>query len=424
MTNEQDVNVYSDGNLDANPSSNPNLMSVVEARYSRRFLLWSGMAATAAMLTACGDDDQPVNTATATGSTGASSGKVITLTGASSAAASTGAWTQTSGPAVSLTNASSNTATFLAPSVASATPLGFRFTASGQNGQAGTADTTVTVDPARIDFAAVPKNLNDIVTVPAGYNVTVLYRLGDPIAATTPAYANNGTDTTFSLRAGDHHDGMSFFGLAATGTARDDTSNTRGVLVLNHENISQRYLHPNGATTTGGVRPEAEALKEMEAHGVSVIEVVQTSGTWSYVQGSSLNRRITPLTPVTFRGPVAGSPLLRTAFSPTGVAGRGTINNCAGDPSRWGTFLTNEENWAGYFRRAATDARTAKEVVAFNRYGMTQGAAGNYGWATVTPADPSSTIYSRWNASALAGPADGTGDFRNEPNQFWPAPEG
>jgi secreted PhoX family phosphatase len=289
-----------------------------------------------------------------------------------------------------------------------------------------TADTTVTVQPAQIDFAAVPKNLNDIVTVPEGYAVTVLYRLGDPINTATPAFANNGTDTNYAARAGDHHDGMSFFGLSATGNTPDPANSLRGLLVLNHENINQAYLHPNGATTVGGARPEGEALKEMECHGVSVVEIARASasGTWSYVQAGALNRRITPLTPTTFTGPVAGSATLRTLFSPTATGGRGTINNCANGYMPWGTYMTNEENWAGYFRRdtgdvAARGGATAKANVSLARYGIPEGRAGNYGWATVTPADAASTIYRRWNITAQAGAAaDGTADFRNEANQF------
>ncbi len=62
----------------------------------------------------------------------------------------------------------------------------------------------------------------------------------------------------------------------------------------------------------------------------SVVEVSKSSsGTWTYVQSSALNRRITPNTPMRFSGPVAGSALLRTAYSPDGTSGRGTINNCA-----------------------------------------------------------------------------------------------
>jgi secreted PhoX family phosphatase len=425
---------YEDGDVDTNVSGNPHLRDLVRERYSRRATLFGGLSALTFAtlgLAACGDDDEPAPgggtttiSLTPGGGGTTSSGKLVTLT--SSAA---GTITQVSGPAVTLT-ASGSGATFIAPSVAAATPLVFRV---AQTGGAATAEATVQVQPARLDFTAVAKSLADTVTVPAGYSLTVLYRTGDPIAAATPAYANNGSDTGFSTRAGDHHDGMSYFGLAATGAAPDPSNSTRGLLVLNHENINQQYLHASGPTNNpanssdlgSSPRPEAEALKEMECHGVSVIEVTRAaSGAWSYVQGSALNRRITPLTPMAFAGPAAGAAALRTAYSPTGMAGRGTINNCANGYMPWGTYLTAEENWAGYFRRPAGDVAarggaSAKANVSLARYGIPEGRAGNFGWGTVNASTPGDTGYRRWNVGAdAAQPADGTGDYRNEPNQF------
>ncbi|MGC6328595.1 PhoX family protein [Rhizorhabdus sp. FW153] len=424
------VHGYTDGNVDCNPTDNPTLESIVEQRYSRRQTLFGGISAIAAatfggmLLTACGENDAPVVNAGQNAST--SSGKLVTLAGTATDKNEIGSvgWTQVSGPTVTLTNANSNNATFIAPAVSASTTLVFRFTATDVKNKASTADTTITVTPAVLGFNSIAKSLDDIVKVPEGYAVSVLYRLGDPIDTATSAYANNGTDTTFSKRAGDHHDGMSYFGLAATGATPDANSSTRGLLVMNHENITQIYLHANGPTTVAGARPEAEALKEMEAHGVSVVEVTRaSSGAWSYVQGSTLNRRITPLTPTSFSGPVRGTDFLRTAFSPAGTDGRGTINNCANGYTAWSTYLTCEENWAGYFRRvtednAARGGATAKSVVALNRYGISEGANGSYGWATVVPANASSTIYSRWNASVVATATNGSGDFRNEPNQY------
>lgn len=427
MAKNNDVDhSYTDGVLDTNVSANPTLEEIVGARYSRRNLLRTGFSATALAvfgslpLVACDDDDDKAPTVTAGQSATTNSGRAVTLAGTATddGSVSSVSWTQTSGPTVTLANGNTNTASFVAPSVSSSTQLGFRFTATDNGGKTSTADTTVTVQPAQLGFTAVAKNLNDVVTVPEGYTVTVLYRLGDPIAASTPAYANNGTDANFSQRSGDQHDGMAFFGLAASGNTRDDASSARGLLAVNHENITQAYLHANGATSSSGVRPESEAIKEIEAHGVSIVEVAKGASSWGYVQGSSLNRRITPLTAATFRGPAAGSAQLQTAFSTNGAQGRGTINNCSAGPSGWGTYLTCEENWAGYFRRSATDnaARTVKEVTALNRYGVTQGAAGNYGWSTVVPADSSNTSFARWNASVTG--ASAAADFRNEPNQF------
>lgn len=425
------IAAYDDGDVDTNRTNNPHLNDMIASRYSRRQALMGGLsAATAAvfggaMLSACSSGPTIPVTVVAGSSGQTTSGKTVTLTGAVSGGSATNvAWVQTGGPTVTLTGANGNVATFVAPSVTASTTLTFRYTATPDSGSPVTSDATVVVAPAVLGFTAVPKSLADVVTVAAGYNVTVLYRLGDPIASGVAAYANNGTDTNFAQRAGDHHDGMTYFGLSATGSTPDSTSNARGLLAMNHENITASYLHTAGQTSVGGVRPEAEALKEIECHGVSVIEVVRTSGTWSYVQASPLNRRITPLTPTAFNGPVRGNAILRTVFSPTGVAGRGTINNCANGTMPWNTYLTAEENWAGYFRRstgdvAARGGATAKVNVSLARYGIPEGRAGNNSWATVVPADPTSTNYAKWNITVNpAAAADGTGDFRNEAFQY------
>ncbi|WBH17468.1 PhoX family protein [Sphingomonas radiodurans] len=426
---------YDDGDIDTNRTNSIHLNDLVAQRYSRRQTLMGGLTAMTTavfggvLLAGCGGDDSTLTRDSITAAAGANAattaGSLVRLQGTASSTAQTVGWTQVSGPTVTLSGANTATATFTAPAVNAATPLVFRFTGTTGVGDTATADTTITVSPAVLGFTAVAKNRNDLVTVPAGYRVSVLYRLGDPINGTTPAYANDGTDTNFAARSGDHHDGMTFFGLAATGATRDVSSNTRGLLVLNHENISEAYLHPNGVTTVGGARPEAEAIKEIEAHGVSVIEVTRGASGWTYVQSSALNRRITPNTPMAFNGPARGHPLLRTAFSTDGTQGRGTINNCANGYMPWGTYGTAEENWAGYFRRNVGDAavRTAagqaKENRSLTRYGIAEGRTGNYGWTTVTPADASSTIFRKWNATAVAGTAaDGTGDYRHEPFQY------
>lgn len=421
---------YSDGDVDTNRTDAPSLESLAAAMFSRRQTMKSGVAAltgavfASSALTGCsGDDDggdtPPAITVDAGQDGTASSGRLVTLAATTTGPINGVRWEQIAGPAVTLANANSTSATFTAPSVTTATTLTFRFTATASDGTTRSDESNVTVQPAVLGFEAVAKNRSDRVTVPAGYTVSVIYRLGDPIKTDVAAYANNGTDTNFAGRAGDHHDALHYFGLGATGSARDDANNNRGLLVMNHENITQAYLHPNGPSPAP--RPEAEALKEIEAHGVSIVEVNQANTTWGYSQSSTLNRRITPNTTVTFNGPVRGVDFMRTAFSPAGTDGRGTINNCANGYTSWGTNITCEENWAFYFRRDAGDnaARSAAEVTALNRYGIAQGNTGNYAWTTVTPANPANTTYRRWNATVdPAAPANGTGDFRNEPNHF------
>lgn len=419
---------YTDGDVDTNNTANPTLNALIEQRYSRRDTLRSGASAAAVavfgggVLAACdsaGDAADPFPNLISVGSSGnTSSGRVVTLTGqATDNGAITSAWVQTSGPAATLIGANTPNASFIAPSVSGPTGLTFQYSATDSAGQTTQGSVAVTVAPAEMGFTSIAKNKNDVVTVPAGYTVTVMTRLGDPIASSVAAYKNDGTDTNFAQRIGDHGDALYWYGLTAAG-ARDDNSSVRGLMVQNHENLNDQYLHPNGGTTVGGARPEAEAIKEIEAHGVSVTEYVEGANrAWTYVQNSAFNRRITPNTEVVFNGPVKGSAWLRTPFSTDGTKGRGTINNCANGHTLWGTNITCEENWAGYFHRSGDDAqRTARELVALRRYGVTS-SSGSYGWSTVIPADASNTTFRRWDARAGVG-GSATTDWRNEPNQF------
>jgi secreted PhoX family phosphatase len=98
------------------------------------------------------------------------------------------------------------------------------------------------------------------------------------------------------------------------------TDTGRAVLAVNHESSADSYfMHPNGQTSNGvagkkfsqfgewdlGVRPELEVLKEINHHGVSIVEIVRTPAGWRIVPGSPLNRRITAQTPVRIDGPRA-----------------------------------------------------------------------------------------------------------------------
>lgn len=292
----------------------------------------------------------------------------------------------------------------------------------------GGGDSPAPEAPARplLNFAAINKATTDRVTVPAGYTATVIYATGDSIDAAVSDYKNDGTDSDFARRSGDHHDGIHFFGLSAAG-APDMTSNDRALLVMNHENISGtvQFMHPNGQTNnsaTAGPRPEAEAIKEIEAHGVSVIELRKTAGKYGYVKSSTFNRRITGSTLMEITGPARGSAFTKTRFSPAGTQTRGTINNCGHGYTPWGTYLAAEENWAGYFFRGADDAvRTQKDRTALLRNGIRPNASGfaHQRWSTVVPAVAGDTNFSRWDITANpALAADGTGDFRNAHNTF------
>ncbi|MGR8032152.1 PhoX family protein [Acinetobacter baumannii] len=292
---------------------------------------------------------------------------------------------------------------------------------SGSN-NGGTTPVDPNKKPEKLTFTPVAKNLNDIVTVPEGYEANVIYALGDSINPRVGYWDDNNIPSgpSFQFRSGDCHDGMHYFGLNTSTNRFDETVSAQGLLVMNHEYINQTFLHPKGPTKVDGRRPEDEVIRETNAHGVSVVHIKKdpTTQKVEIVKNSIFNRRITASTVMEFAGAAAGSSLLATRFSPAGRQTRGTHNNCGNGYTPWGTYLTTEENFIGYFARSTTDdaLRTPEEIIALKRYGLKAGSSSRYGWETAIGQVESQDLYDRWNADVKA--AQATQDYRNGPNTF------
>jgi uncharacterized protein len=287
----------------------------------------------------------------------------------------------------------------------------------------GSDNNTPSTPALKLGFAAVGKNMNDVVTLPAGYQMGIVHALGDPMHWGDASWADNGSESaeSFNRRIGDGHDGMYYFGLSEAGRY-DAQRSDRGLLCVNHEYVVAPYaLHPAGKTA-GAARVASEVEKEIYAHGVSVSEVKRGAigNAMAMVRGSRYNRRITSATPMDFGGPVKGSALVKTKFSPAGTQTRGTNNNCANGYTPWGTYLTCEENFTNVISRningaAGDDAnRSAKEIVGLKRYGMGDGRKSPYLWDTAGTDD----LFVRWNTAVTNVAGDATSDYRNVFNTF------
>jgi secreted PhoX family phosphatase len=91
-----------------------------------------------------------------------------------------------------------------------------------------------------------------------------------------------------------------------------------------------------------------KVAKAQAAMGVSVIEIVNRGNSWEVVRPSRFARRVTATTPMLITGPARGHGL-RTRDDASGAVVLGTVNNCAHGFTPWGTYLTCEENFNGYF---------------------------------------------------------------------------
>jgi secreted PhoX family phosphatase len=227
-----------------------------------------------------------------------------------------------------------------------------------------------------IGFESVPANvipMTDGVTVPKGYTARILISWGDSLTGAPNWDPAGAMDEATQLSCfGAHNDGMHYFPLPGKRLGSE-----RGLLVCNHE-----YADPglvNNTTTYASDTLTLEMVRAQQAaHGVSVTDIQEIRGRFEIKRNSPFNRRITGNTPCAISGPAAGHALMRTASDPNGVKVLGTLNNCAHGHTPWGTYLTCEENWNGYFGSKTELAQTTHE----RRYGVTRTGFG-YRWHEV-----------------------------------------
>ncbi|KUM85875.1 MULTISPECIES: PhoX family protein [Streptomyces] len=200
-------------------------------------------------------------------------------------------------------------------------------------------------------FTPVAPNTADTVTVPAGYAQNVVVRWGEPILRGAPAF--DPEKQTAAAQAGQFGYNNDFLALLPLPGERG-----RQVLVANHE-YTDEVLMFRGYDAAAPTREQVEIA--WAAHGLSavVVEENKKNGALTVVPRHHLNRRVTATTEFRLTGPAAGSALLKTSADPTGRTVLGTLNNCSGGTTPWGTTLHGEENFNQYFANAsrATDKR-------------------------------------------------------------------
>ena len=255
--------------------------------------------------------------------------------------------------------------------------------APGRPGSAPQRDSAArrSSDLARTGFSPVAPNKRDAVVTADGFRSDVIVRWGDPVVPGAPAFdVHRQTPEAAGQQFGYNNDYVGV--LAIDGGRRSGRGRHgrrgRALLVVNHEYTDEELMFPTGAYDDDTVKRIA-----MASHGMAVVEIQRgrTPGSWlrANTRGTRHNRRITAATPFRVDGPAAGDDRLRTSADPRGTTVLGTIGNCSGGMTPWGTVLSGEENFNFYFDRSGElDPRYAES---YARYGIT--GDGGRGWKDV-----------------------------------------
>ncbi|EHK52658.1 PhoX family protein [Allomesorhizobium alhagi] len=221
---------------------------------------------------------------------------------------------------------------------------------------------------SRFAFKPIPTATDSTVHVPDGYSWDVLIRWGDPLFSEAEGDFTHETGGSVAMSDkvfGENTDGMELFVIGGA-----------QVIAVNHEYTNNKVNLPKAAE---GMPASAEDVRKLQnLHGIAVMEVRENASGWEVVKDSSFNRRITHNTPMRIAGPAAGHDLMKTAADPTGTECLGTFNNCGSGKTPWGTYLTCEENFNGYFGAIGEMPTDEKIVAGYQRYGIE--AEGRYGY--------------------------------------------
>ena len=238
---------------------------------------------------------------------------------------------------------------------------------------AGTATPAAAAKKSPFGFepiTPVPASTDEVI-VPEGFQWAPIIAWGDPVLAGAPAFDfDNQSDAAQAGQMGYNND---YVGVLRNGSANS------AVLVTNNEYTNNNLMF-HDYTDAASMTDEQVRITLM-AHGMTVVEMSRRdpNSRWTYTKGAPLNRRITAETPFAVVGPARGHDLMRTSADPKGEVALGTIGNCAGGTTPWGTILSGEENFNYYFTQpdsAGADlvGRGAK------RYGLAGGNAAQHNW--------------------------------------------
>lgn len=247
-----------------------------------------------------------------------------------------------------------------------------------------------------LTFTEIAHGLDERHHLPPGYAAQVLLRSGDPLFVDAPKYEPGRADPVVQEKQfGFDNDFLAFMPLARAGGETQ-----RGLLCSNHERSTAKLVWPSMTSKAAqDQRTADQSAHEMASQGMSIVELRQENGRWRTVLDSPFNRRITARSAlIALGGPAAGHPRMRTSADPEGRRVIGTLNNCAGGVTPWGTVLTCEENIHNYF---LGDPAGHPETAARKRYGIN--GTPLYAWGRSFERFPFICRRNRTNRIASAG---------------------
>lgn len=253
------------------------------------------------------------------------------------------------------------------------------------------ADVVTAKDQGNFNFTEIQHGRSGGHLVAPDHEAQILIRWGDPIftdAAEFDPYLQSAS--LQEKQFGFNNDFIGYLPLETSGGQE-----ARALLCVNHEYPKTKMMFTGMHGKFWDKITVEQTEIEKAAIGCSIIEIEKINGDWQVNLSSKYNRRISARsTEFEITGPAVGHRRLKTSADPSGTKVIGTMNNCAGGITPWGTYLSCEENINYHFLGKLKDGHPETEN--YKRYGV---PAGYFQWGKFD---------SRFNV----------GEEPNEPNRF------
>jgi len=177
-------------------------------------------------------------------------------------------------------------------------------------------------------FDPISPSDSDSLVLPEGYSFDIIRKWGDKISDAEYFGFNNDYVTFLPFK---HQDG--------SGNSND------GLMFVNHEYPSPLFVcgYSFEDHKAGKKKTEEQIQMEKKCVGFSIFRISNKNGKWEFVNDDSYNRRIDATSSVILSGAAAGSKEMQFAYEAAG-----TLGNCSGGLTPWGTVLSGEENFQDY----------------------------------------------------------------------------
>ncbi|WP_116133957.1 PhoX family phosphatase [Tropicimonas sp. IMCC34043] len=214
---------------------------------------------------------------------------------------------------------------------------------------------------------------------PEGYARQILLRWGDPLFADAPEFDIKTLNGAAAARQFGYNNDFTVYLPLGEGAE----ASAHGLMIVSHEYASPWLMFPGmDIETYREAMTEDQIRAAMAATGLSIFEVRRDQDGWRVVTDSKFNRRVHLSTPIAISGPAAGDDRLKTKADPTGKLVLGTISNCNGGVTPWGTILSGEEGGMDVF---AGDYTTLANQELVERQGWDEDENDEYAASRVEP---------------------------------------